>query len=191
MRRRIQAHLTLNITARQQEDPSTGKRGAARTGPTNELRSKNTRIVDRLPEYKLLTKDGRKIGGQPTERWMDGFNEHDGGIVQEEGKDGIVYKINYDNAYHLKYRLQQKGDVARDIVTQKYILGMRILMLGFERAYRSVKKRRNGGQADLARSINEFRLLAARGAGSTVLTLAEHLPKVIDKVAVTDAQNVE
>jgi hypothetical protein len=191
MGRRIQAHLTLNVTARQQEDAPAGKKPAARTVPTNELRSKSTRIADRLPKYKLLTKDGRNIGGQPTERWMDGFNEHDGGTVQEKGKNEIVYKINYDNAYHLKYRLQQKGDVARDIVTQKYILGMRILMLGFERAYRSGIKRLNGRGADLARSINEFRLLAARGAGSTVLTLAENLPKIIDKVAATDTQNVE
>jgi len=33
--------------------------------------------------------------------------------------------------------------------------------------------------------------MAARGAASTVLALAENLPKIVDKSAVTAAQDVE
>jgi hypothetical protein len=83
------------------------------------------------------------------------------------------------------------NDVARDLVTQKYILGMRILMLGFERAYNSRKKQRNGKSADIAKFVNEFRIMAARGAGFTVLSLAENLPKIIDKASMTFTDNVE
>jgi hypothetical protein len=34
----------------------------------------------------------------------------------------------------VKYRISARGDIARDVVTEKYILGMRILMLGYEHA---------------------------------------------------------
>ena len=46
----------------------------------------------------------------------------------------IVYKINYDNAYHLKARVGKRGQVERDVVAEKYILGMRVLLLGMEQA---------------------------------------------------------
>jgi hypothetical protein len=49
---------------------------------------------------------------------------------------GERYLINCDNSYHLLHRLQQRGGVARDVVTEKYILGMRILMLGLNRPSR-------------------------------------------------------
>ena len=43
-------------------------------------------------------------------------------------------------AYHVKYRIGARGDIARDVVTEKYILGMRILMLGYEHALRTIKE---------------------------------------------------
>ena len=51
-----------------------------------------------------------------------------------------MYPINYDNSYHLKYRIKERGDIARDVVTEKYILGMRIVMLAFEQALRNAQK---------------------------------------------------
>ena len=90
------------------------------------------------PVYRLLTSDGRIIGGQETDKWPDGFSETDGGYAEELGDNQTMYFVNYDNAYHIRYRQQQKGDLARDAVTEKYILGMRILMLSFENSIRTI-----------------------------------------------------
>jgi hypothetical protein len=144
-----------------------------------------------LPSFKLLTKDGRVINDQKTEEWPEGFTEYDGGLVQELGEQGNLYKINFDNAYHLKYRLQQRGDVARDVVTEKYILGMRILMLGYEHAFRAMNEAKGGNGHGIAEFADNFRRMAARGAASTVLALAENLPKIVDKASVVASQDAE
>lgn len=144
-----------------------------------------------LPKHVLLTNDGRKLGNQDTEIWPEGFTEHDGGTIKDLGEQGMLYKINYDNTYHLKYRLNQRGDIARDVVTEKYILGMRILMLGYEHAVRAGKQSMNGKGEELAEFIDDFRRFAARGAASTVLALAENLPRIVDKASVTASQDVE
>lgn len=102
-----------------------------------------------------------------------------------------MYKINYDNAYHVKYRLTARGDVARDVVTEKYILGMRILMLGYEHALRTLKETKGDQAPGIAEFQDDFRRMAARGAASTVLALAENLPKIVDRSSVTAAQDVE
>lgn len=88
-----------------------------------------------------------------------------------------MYYVNYDNAYHLRYRQQQKGDLARDAVTEKYILGMRILMLSFENSIRSLVGQHNGG---IGEYFDDFRKMSAKAAASTVLALAEILPKIVD-----------
>lgn len=64
-------------------------------------------------------------------------------------------------------------------ITAKYILGMRILLLGFEHAFRNAKLV-NGAEPSAADFADEFRKMAARGAASTVLALAENLPKIVD-----------
>ena len=120
------------------------------------------------------------------ECWSTDFNEHDGGVIEDLGEEGVVYKVNYDNAYHLKYRLQQRGGVAREVVTEKYILGMRILMLGYEHALRSLQDGDSGGDEGVAEFADDFRRMAARGAASTVLALAENLPKIVDQSSVGD-----
>jgi hypothetical protein len=76
-------------------------------------------------------------------------------------------------------------------VTEKYILGMRILLMGYEHALRTLTAARNGDGAGIAEFQDDFRRMAARGAASTVLALAENLPKIIDKSAIVDAQDVE
>jgi len=137
-----------------------------------------------LPQYILLTRDGREISGNTTEQWPTDFTEIDGGIIQDLGETGMLYKINYDNVYHLKYRLGTRGDIAKDVVTEKYILGMRILLLGYEHALRSVLEIRKGQLEGMAEYYDEFRRMAARGAASTVLALAENLPKIVDSSSV-------
>lgn len=142
-----------------------------------------------LPRCVLFTRDGRDVKGYSVEKWPDDFTDSDGGDIQELG-DEVVYRINYDNVYHLKYRLGQRGDVAREVVTEKYILGMRILLLGFEHALRSLQKSRGEKSNGLAEYVDDFRRMAARGAASTVLALAENLPKIIDASSI-QAQDVE
>ena len=145
-----------------------------------------SRLARGLPECVLLTKDGREIEGYSCEQWPGDFNENDGGTISDLGEDRVVYKINYDNAYHIKYRTRQRGQVAKDAVTQKYILGMRILMLGFEHAFRNAQQSPDGEQS-LADSAGVFRRMCARGAASTVLSLAEQLPKIVDKSKASQA----
>lgn len=98
------------------------------------------------------------------------------------GEDGKVYKVNYDNSYHLRYRQGQRGDVAKDAVSQKYIIGMRLLLLGIEHALSQA----NGDgtqEVKLVDVVDEVRRLAARGAASTVLAVADHLPKIMENTS--------
>jgi hypothetical protein len=143
-----------------------------------------------LPPFVLLTRDGHQIGNENTQPWPDGFTEFDGGLVEDLGENGTLYKINYENAYHVRYRMGARGDIARDVVTEKYILGMRILMLGYEHALRAIGELK-GSPNGIAEFQDEFRRLAARGAASTVLALAENLPKIIDKTSLSANQDVE
>ena len=53
-------------------------------------------------------------------------------------------------------------------------------MLGFEHAFRSAKPG-NGADRSVEEFADDFRRVAARGAASTVLALAENLPKIVDK----------
>ena len=142
-----------------------------------------------LPPCTILTNDGRTIKGEATEKWPEdlNFDEIDGGLVEELGDDQIVYKINWDNSYHLEYRRQAKGRVAEQVITEKYILGMRVLMLGLEQAYRQLKTKLKDEEsaAGLQEYVDVFRRMASQGAASTVLALAQNLPKIVDKSATT------
>jgi len=91
-----------------------------------------------------------------------------------------MYYVNYDDAYHIRYRQQQKGNLARDAVTEKYILGMRILMLSFENSIRSIVGPNNGG---IGEYFDDFRKMSAKCRASTVLAPAEILPKIVDGAA--------
>jgi len=139
-----------------------------------------------LPKHRLLTKDGRKVGDEESDAWPEDFTDQDGGMVRDFGNDQVLYLINYDNAYHLKYKMQTRGDIAKDVITEKYVLGMRILMLGYEHALRTLKRDDGNGIGEYA---DEFRRMAARGAAATVLALAENLPKIVDSSSV--AQDAE
>lgn len=144
-----------------------------------------------LPPFVLLTKDGHKVGNDDTQPWPDDFGELDGGLIEDLGENGTLYKINYDNAYHVKYRMASRGDIARDVVTEKYILGMRILMLGYEHALRTVTEQKGDQLNGIGEFQDDFRRMAARGAAATVLALAESLPKIVDKSSVTANEDVE
>lgn len=151
-------------------------------GGNKKGKGQNAPIVG-LPKCILLTSNGRDIPGYETEKWFPGCSEHDGGIIEDLGQESI-YKINYDNSYHLKYRAEQRSQISKDVVTEKYILGMRILLLGYEHALRA--KGDTVSSDGISEFYDEFRRMAARGAASTVLSLAEVLPKIVDRSAIQD-----
>jgi hypothetical protein len=166
-----------------EKEPKKEKRKATEPKAANEGSKQGEgepRPTHGLPPYVLLTKDGHMVGEEKTLPWPEGFTDLDGGEIEELGENRTLYKINYDNAYHVKYRMGARGDIARDVVTEKYILGMRILMLGYEHALRTLKELKGEDANGIAEFQDQFRRMAARGAASTVLALAENLPKIID-----------
>jgi hypothetical protein len=54
---------------------------------------------------------------------------------------------------------------------------MRILMLGFEHSIRTMQDRPSEGMREF---LDDFRKMAAKAAASTVLALAENLPRIVD-----------
>ena len=128
-----------------------------------------------LPPYRLLTSDARHDAGQDTFKWPDWMDDHDGGYVEDMGGDGKQYYINLDNTWLQSYRKAQRGQILKDGITQKYILGMRVFLLGMERALSTI-------ETDEDFDPDKFRRLAAKGASSTMLTLSDHLPKIITPV---------
>jgi hypothetical protein len=189
----VEDTLTIRVVDEQKEPNRENKKGLPAAGDKGKKTGEGPEAPTHgLPPYKLLTRDGHPVAGQDTECWPEGmdFTELDGGLIDDYGEEGTVYKINYDNTYHVKYRLGARGDIARDVVTEKYILGMRILMLGYEHALRAIRVSKNGSGTGMAEFQDDFRRMAARGAASTVLALAENLPKIVDKSAVTE-QDVE
>ena len=132
-----------------------------------------------LPPHKLLTKDGREIEGTETIQWekfeLTDFNEKDGGYVKETG-EGSMYYINYDNAWFQNYLQSKVVKDRREEISEKYILGMRITLLGMEHAIN------NSGTTSEGMQENEdiFRRLAAKGAAAIVMTLCDQLPKHFD-----------
>ena len=139
--------------------------------------TKNVVFKHSLPKYTLLTKDGRDFRNQKTEIWQDDFNEYDGGLVYRLGdKDKTIYKINLDNIYHVKYLAQQTTEVSKNVIREKFIMGMLITMLGFEKALdKELKENQN-----LDDFSDDFRKLAASGAASVILTMVDILPKIVD-----------
>jgi len=178
--------ILLSMTdAEEDKERANGKKKEEKSGDEGDGPGKGKDAPTHgLPKVLLLTKDGREIKGYGVEQWPDGFTETDGGTIEDLGNGEVVYKVNYDNAYHLKYRLSQQGNVAREVVTEKYILGMRIVLLGYEHAFKALQKAKGAEMNGIAEYADDFRRMAARGAASTILALAENLPKIVDASAV-------
>lgn len=141
-----------------------------------------------IPPFRLLTEDGRNIDGHgETVKWSDmtdieggPFTESDGGVTKDLGDDRVIHYINYDNTWHLNSRKKISKRNGQEAVTQKYILGMRILLFGYQRALDQMLK----GQGEVPEVLHNHRdllfRLAARGAASVVLPLADTLPRIVD-----------
>lgn len=137
-----------------------------------------------LPKVVLITKDGREIENYVTEPWPEDFSEADGGLIADLVSGEVIYKVNYDNAYHLKYKPGEHGTVAREVVTEKYILGHadRPTRLRARLSVApEVKGRRGGGFGGVRRRLPKDgrpRCCIDRSCP------AENLPKIVDASSV-------
>lgn len=132
-----------------------------------------------LPKTIWLTRDGRRIGNEETERWPDGFSEKEGGVVASLGDVGDdVYKINFDNI-HFRYFLRQASqeDVKKTIIEQ-YRLSMLVLMLSFEHAYSGLPEETKDKLAD---QHDRLRRLMAESASTVVMSIARTLSPLVAK----------
>ena len=176
--------ITVRVVEEEKEEKKTKKKnGETKSGKSGKNSGEGEAAPNRgLPKYVMLTRDGRKIGEMDSQEWPEGFTENDGGTIEDLGDSQFLYKINYDNSYHIKYKMEQRGDVAKDVVTEKYILGMRIMMMGYEHAMRVGQE---GNETEgWAENKDVFRRMAARAAASTVLALAEYLPRIVDSASI-------
>ena len=142
-----------------------------------------------LPLHGLITKDGRNIDGNESITWEEAsekhpdFNEKDGGYASDLGDGRKKYWINYDNSSFQSYLGAQKNDATRKAVSEKYVLGMQILMLGLEHALGHTlenvpdEKKEKLQENDFE---DNFRRMAAKGSAFVVLTLCDQLPKNFD-----------
>lgn len=134
-----------------------------------------------LPPCDLLTKDGRTVmDGTETISWesFDGYQncgKEDGGFISDFGEQGKKHYVNYDNVFFQSYLRQAKEE--KSSAEKKYILGMRILMLGMEFGLKQGMKR---NEETYVENIDEIRRAVAQGAASTVLTLCDKMPKNFD-----------
>ena len=138
----------------------------------------------RLPDWRWLTRDGRALSGTPSEPWREGFTDQDGGLVEELSEDEMIYKINYDNAHFRSFLDRERSDAAKRVVTEQYKISMLVLMMGFEQACASMSD--SDQQSELREFIDEFRLLAAQGAATVVMSIAKTLPQLITPDTVGD-----
>src|SRR5207342_2657191 len=90
MPRAVEAELSIVVTDIDKSEAhrkSNDKKASEKNGAGNgQMKGAATHG---LPSYKLLTKDGRKIGDQDTEKWPADFDEHEGGLIQDLGNDEI------------------------------------------------------------------------------------------------------
>ena len=137
-----------------------------------------------LPPTKWLTKDGRLIGDDETERWPDDFTDQDGGKVDDLGEGTKMYRINYDNAHFRRFLDRERNDVDRKVVAEQYRMGMLVLMLGLEDAYSRMEQSET--KTALEENIDEIRRLSAQGAATVVMSIAKTLPTIVNPAAVAD-----
>lgn len=130
-----------------------------------------------LPVTRWLTKDGRTIGEDDTEKWPDDFTDQDGGLVVTLTEDTNLYKINYDNAHFRHFLVAEKDRQSKKLVVEQYRLSMLILMMGFEYAYSNIAD--TSEKDALEDKLDSFRKIAAQGAATVIMSIARTLPKMI------------
>jgi hypothetical protein len=175
--------ITLKITEPKEEKKKGGEKEKIKREPSGQQKG--------LPHVQLLTKNGEKIEGYNCEKWPEGenFNEYDGGEVKDLGEGELIYRINYDNAYLIEHK-KKKKDIEKKKIDEQYILGMRILMLGYENAFNKRCEDNLDLKENMADHQDEFRRMTARGAASTVLTIIKNFPELFDSAQLSDDEDV-
>lgn len=169
------ASIRLRVVS-QRKNPSGGRGGRKkRSGHDDEPGAGNDKG---LPPTKWLTKDGRAIGEEPTDKWPDDFTDQDGGLVETLTEDTSIYKINYDNAHFRHFLIAEKDLQSKKLVVEQYRLSMLILMMGFEYAYSNVQDKNE--KAALGEKLDGFRRIAAQGAATVIMSIARTLPNMIN-----------
>jgi hypothetical protein len=181
----IEIRIAREATAESEREKKEGERPKSGEGKNRQGDGKDAPLKG-LPPCVLLTRDGREVKGYQVEQWPAGFTYEDGGFVEDLGEEGAIFKINLDNSYYMKYVQNERGEENKAVIASKYILGMRVLMLGFEQALRTSPK-----SDELAELAEEFRRAAARGAASTVLGIAQILPKIVNTASMSEEEVVE
>ena len=136
------------------------------------------------PLNRWLTHDGRRIGDEETRPWPDDFTDQDGGVVTPLSEEEKLYEINYDNAHFQHFLTRERGDVRKRVLTEQFRLSMLILMMGFEDAYSRLSDSEK--EDGLEEFLDRFRALAARGAATVVMSIAQTLPQLISVETVGD-----
>ena len=182
------------VTLVVQDEDANGKKGKnndsskPNTGDAKPNKEKAPKVG--LPNTVLLRKKentGEKIEGYEVRPWPDGFNEYDGGQVSDLDDENVLLEINYDNAFLIDYQNKTPSKAAKLALARKYIVGMQILMMGFEQAQRA----RSKSDKNIHEHADEFRRMAARGAASTVLAVVEGVHKIVDMTKTSDDDDLD
>ena len=185
-------HIKAKIVVQVPSEKSTNGDGSKRR---KKKKTTPRKLLAGLPPYELLTNDGREINLrtdvdddsdlEKTTSWKTvdfDCNKHDGGMIEDLGENKYKHYINYDNVRFQNYLDKLKDHAKTGMAKHKYILGMRIMLLGIENGLK-LKQLNNNGEGFNVDYHEEFRRRAIAGAASVLLTLCETLP---DKFAVDD-----
>lgn len=140
-----------------------------------------------VPNHVLLMEDdqseeaeilrGRKY---PVEKWPEDFTYSDGAQIVDTG-DGLIYKINYDNKYHKDYLRRAVKENDRRVITTKFITGMLVTLVAYEKALTEFKKNNAYSYEKTGDHFDDiFRSIASKSASSVILALAEKLPLIVN-----------
>jgi hypothetical protein len=116
---------------------------------------------------------------------------------------GVLFGSIGRAGFSINYVIRKNGSVsirATDTATSNFvdIVGLHLAVsrapdgpVGYEHALRTPKELKGEKENGIAEFQDDFRRMAARGSVSTVLALAENLPKIMDKSSVTANRDVE
>lgn len=88
-----------------------------------------------LPQSRWMTRDGRKVDNEPTEKWPEGITEHDGGIIRELTADETLHLINLDNVT-LQNAIRRLRKASQEQIIAMHRTGMQLAMLAMQKQFK-------------------------------------------------------
>ena len=178
----VSGDVTFHVVPERPKRPR-GRRGRRRSEPGEG--EEESDVDERgLPPNRWLTHDGRTIGDEETAQWPEDFSDQDGGVVDQLSVDETIYGINYDNAHFQQFLARERSDAGKRVLTEQYRLSMLILMMGFEDAYLRLSD--SDEKNEIEELLDQFRRLAAKGAATVVMSIAQTLPQIINVETIGD-----